>query len=97
MGPSAEARAEYHRKGAVEMTVQEWLGLDDAEMRVIEFRVAMAKELRRRRRAAKMSRKSLAERMGVSQPKIQDIEAGVSSDLEAVLLAIFATGGTLAD
>jgi DNA-binding XRE family transcriptional regulator len=93
---SAEERAEYERKGAVLTTVQEWLGLDDAEMQVVEFRVAMAKEMRRRR-AARLSRKALAERLGVSQPSIADIEDGVSPSLEAVLLAFFATGGTLAD
>ncbi len=97
MGLSAERRAELERKGAVEMTVQEWLGLTDAEMQMVEFRVAMAKEVGRRRRAARISRKALAERIGVSQSSITDIEHGVSSSLEAVMMAYFATGATLAD
>jgi hypothetical protein len=97
MALSAERRAELERKGAVVTTVQEWLGLTDAEMQVIEFRVAMAKEVGRRRRAARMSRKALAERRSVSPSSITDIEHGVSSSLEAALLAFFATGGTLAD
>ncbi len=38
MGLSAERRAELKRKGAVEMSVEDWLGLDEVDRQVVEFR-----------------------------------------------------------
>ena len=97
MGLGAERRAELARKGAVETSVGELFGIDEAGMRVVELRVRIAKEVRRRRLAAKLSQKALADRMDVSQPRIPMIEAGESTSLDAVVLAFFATGGGLAD
>jgi ribosome-binding protein aMBF1 (putative translation factor) len=94
---SEERRAEMERKGAVRTTVQEFLGLDDADMQIVELRVRVAKEVRRRRLAAKMSQKTLADRIHVSQPRIPAIESGASVSLETVMLAFFATGGNLSD
>ena len=97
MGLSAERRAELERKGARETTVRELFGLDDADMQIIELRIRIAREVKRRRLAAKMSQKALADRLEVSQPRIPTIEAGTSSSLETVVLAFFATGGTLSE
>jgi hypothetical protein len=68
MAISKEQRAELVRKGAVETTVQDFLDLDEADMKIVEFRVRLAKEVRRRRLAAKLSQKALAGRTKVSQP-----------------------------
>ena len=95
IGISAERRAEPERKGARETTVQELFDLDDADMQVVELRVRLAKEVRRRREAANLSQKGLAERMHVSQPRIPAIESGASTSLEAVVLAYLATGGSM--
>ena len=97
MGLSAKRRAELERKGACETTVQELFGLDEADMLVVEMRVRLAKEVRRRREAAAMSQKELAGRLKVSQPRIPAIESGASVSLETVMLAFFATGGSPAE
>jgi DNA-binding XRE family transcriptional regulator len=97
MAISKEQRAELVRKGAVETTVQDFLDLDEADMKIVEFRVRLAKEVRRRRLAARITQKALAERMKVSQPRIPEIESGTTSSLESVMLAFFATGGSLAE
>lgn len=91
-------RAEYLRKGAVETTVQEFLGLDDAEMRVVELRVRIGREVRRRREQSGLSQAALAGRIGVSQPRIPAIEGGTAAaSLDRVILAYFAAGGTPAE
>ena len=97
MAISEERRAELARKGAVSMTVQEWLGLDDAEMQVVELRVRLAREVRRRREAAGLRQEELAGRIGVSQPRVVSIESAASVSLDAVILAFFATDGGLAE
>ena len=97
MGMSQESRAELEAKGAVVTTVAEFLDLDPIDEQVVELRVRVARAVRRRREAAEMSQKALAERMGVSQPRIPGIEAGESASLDATVAAFFATGGTLAD
>jgi hypothetical protein len=66
MALSKEQRAELVRKGAVETTVQDFLDLDEADRKIVEFRVRLAREVRRRRLAARISRKALAGRMKVS-------------------------------
>lgn len=97
MALSEERRAELERKGAREMDVREWLGLSDAQMQVVELRVRLSKEVRRRRKAAKMTQGELATRIGVSQPRIPEIERGTPSSLESMVLAFLATGGDMAD
>ena len=89
-------RAELLRKGAVETTVQEFLGLDDADMQIVELRVELAKEVRRRREAGGLTQRELAGRMDVSQPRIPSIEDG-GVNLETVLRAFLALGGSMAD
>jgi hypothetical protein len=97
MGLSAGRRAELVRKGVVETTVRDFLDLDEADRKIVEFRVRRAKEVRRRRLATGISRKAPAGRMKVSQPRIPEIESGTTSGLEAVMPAFFATGGSLAE
>src|SRR4051812_45841734 len=76
MAISKEQRAELVRKEAVETTVEDFLDLDEADMKIVEFRVRLAREVRRRRLAARISQKTLAGRMKVSQPRIPEIESG---------------------
>jgi DNA-binding XRE family transcriptional regulator len=97
MGLSAERKAELARKGAVETTVQEFLGIDEAGMKIVELRVRLAKEVKRRRLSANMSQGALADRLKISQPRIPAIEKGIHSSLESILMAFFATGGSLSD
>jgi ribosome-binding protein aMBF1 (putative translation factor) len=97
MGMSEERKAELESKGVIFTTVEEFLGLDEADAQVVEMRVRIAREVRRRREAAGLSQKALAERMGVSQPRIPAIESGASPTLDSVVLAFFAAGGKLDD
>ena len=98
MGLSEERRAELRRKGAVEMTVADWLGLDDAEMRVIELRVSLVKAIRKQREESGISQAALARRIGTAQPNIAKIEAGgIGVSLDLLMTVFFATGGKLAE
>jgi DNA-binding XRE family transcriptional regulator len=98
MALSEARRAEMARKGAVELTVQGWLGLDDAEMTVIEVRVRLAREVRRAREAAGLTQADLAGRLEVAQPRVAKIEAGGRGvSLDDLVRAFIAAGGTLAE
>ena len=103
MGMTKEQRAERACKGAVEATkgvvettVQEWLDLDDVDMKVIEFRVSLIKAIRRKREGSNVTQVALAKQIGTSQPNIAKIEAGgVGVSLDLLLRVFFATGGEL--
>jgi ribosome-binding protein aMBF1 (putative translation factor) len=91
-------RARLKAKGWVETTVDELFGLDEIDRQVVELRVRLAREVRRRREAAGLSQGGLAARIESSQPRVARIEggqAGVSLDL--LVSAFFATGGSLDD
>ncbi len=71
-------------KSYTEVDLGQWLELDEAEMKVIDFRVALVKAIRRIREEANESQAGLARRVGTKQPNIAKIEAGgigVSLDL----------------
>jgi len=74
MAMSRERRAEQEAKGAVVTTVAGFLGLDTIDEQVVELKVRVAREVRRRSEAAGMSRAALAARLGVSQPRIPKVE-----------------------
>jgi DNA-binding XRE family transcriptional regulator len=97
MALSEERRAELERKGARVTDVQELLGLDDADMQIVELKVELAKEVRRRREAESMTQLELAGRMNVSQSRIPVIESGMSVGLESILHAFLAQGGNMVE
>jgi len=97
MGLTDEERAKIEAKGGVVTTVREFLGLDDLDMQVIEARIRVGREVKRRREAAKLSQSDLADRMGVSRTRIPAIESGGKASLDAVVSAFLATGGGLND
>ncbi len=91
-------RARLKAKGWVETTVDQLFGLDEVDRQVVELRVRLAREVRRRRELAGLSQSGLAARIESSQPRVAKIEggqAGVSLDL--LVSAFFATGGSLDD
>ena len=76
----------------------EFLGLTDAERRVVELRARVGVMIRRLRTAAELSQADLAERIGSSPSRVNKVEhgqRGVSLDL--AFKALFAAGGGLAD
>jgi len=74
-------------------TVQDLLGLSDAENRIVEMKVALSLKLKKQRQKRHISQKALAELIGSSQPRVAQIEAGgpnVSMDL--LLKALLVSG-----
>lgn len=92
----AKRRAELKAKGWVETTVKELFGLDEVDMQVVELRVRLAREVRRRREESGMSQAALARRIETSQPRMARIEGGQSGvSLDQLVNAFLATGGSL--
>ena len=90
-------RAMLAEAGWVETTVGEMFDLSESEVELIDFRLALAREVRRRREELGVSQAKLAERLGVAQPRIPGVEAaGRGTSTDAILSAYFALGGTLA-
>jgi hypothetical protein len=94
----AERRAALGTKGyAVVDDAADWLGLTDVERKVVELRIELGREVRRRREAAGLTQGKLAKLIGSSQSRIAKAEGtagGVSLDL--LVRAFFATGGEVA-
>lgn len=86
------------KKDFVEVDVADWLGLDEADRKVMELRVAVVKEIRRRREADGISQATLAKRAATSQPNIAKIEAGgIGISLDLLMRVFFATDGRMAE
>jgi transcriptional regulator with XRE-family HTH domain len=76
----------------------DWLGLTDAERRMVDLRVAVARRVQARRLEAGLTQAALADRMKSSQSRVAKIEAaapGVSLDL--MFQGLFAAGGSVAE
>ncbi len=68
------------------------------ESQVLDIKAALARGLRRRRAAGKISQGRLAARLGSSQSRISKIEAGDPAvSLDLFIRALFATGATRGD
>ena len=76
-------------------TVQDLLGLSDAEAQLIEIRLALAKKLTQARQRHNVTQKALAKSIGSSQPRVAKIEAGDPSvSLDLLIKASLAAGVT---
>ena len=97
----AEKRARLAAKGHVVYDdAADSLGLTPAEREMVEFRVRMAREVRRLREAAGMTQEALALAMGSSQSrvaKLENVGATGSAGTDLLLRAYFAIGGKVAD
>jgi hypothetical protein len=72
----------------------EFLGMDNAERRLLEIRARMALEARRQRQAARLTQAELARRLKTSQPRVAKIErAAPDVSLDQIFSAYFAAGG----
>ena len=78
-------------KGWTEGTVQELLGLTDAEAAIVEMRLSLAERVRARRRAKGLTQADLAEKIHSTQPRVAKLEQAEGS-LEMLLRALFALG-----
>jgi DNA-binding XRE family transcriptional regulator len=91
-------RAALKARGWVETDVSEVFGLDEVDRQVVEFRVRLAREMKRRRLESKLTEAELAERIGVDQPRIPAIETGMPGvSLEIMMEAFFTLGGKIED
>ena len=93
----AEERAKMEVMGyAVVNDAVDWLELTDVERQIVDLRLRLGREIRRRRIGAGLSQAELAEKIGSSQSRVAKAEGtapGVAIDL--MLRAYFATGGTV--
>ena len=81
-----------------EGTVQEFLGLSDADMALVETKTALTRALRRKREASRMTQSDMARAMRTSQSRVARIEAGDPSvSLDMVFKALYTTGATPRD
>jgi ribosome-binding protein aMBF1 (putative translation factor) len=85
-------------KSYAEVDLGKWLDLDEAEMKVIDFRVALVKAIRRSREESNESQVALAKRVGTKQPNIARIEGGgIGVSLDLLMRVFFALGGKVGD
>ena len=77
---------------------QDFLGLTDAEMAMIEVRLTLASALKHRRQDLKISQQQLAERIGSSQSRVAKMEAGDPSvSLDLLMRSLIHSGSTSAE
>lgn len=78
-------------------STQDFLALEDAEAELIEVRVSLARELRRRRQEQTLSQAALAALIGSSQSRVAKMEAGDPSvSLDLLVRSLLSTGSTRA-
>jgi ribosome-binding protein aMBF1 (putative translation factor) len=93
-----EKRERLKRAGWKVGDAKDFLGLTDADMAVIDLRVSLAAELRRRRRARNLSQAALARRIGSSQSRVARMEAGDPSvSLDLLIRSLLTSGSTNED
>lgn len=77
---------------------QEFLELSDAEMALVDVRVSLARDLRRRRKEKKISQATLAKRIGSSQSRVAKMEAGDPSvTIDLLMKTLLRAGSTPAE
>ena len=77
---------------------KEFLGLSDAESRIVELRVAISLAVRRLRVDLDLTRRQVAERMKSSQSRVAKIEAASPEvSLDLMFSGLFALGGRVED
>ena len=75
MKKSSRAGRRRPETGWREGTVQDFLGLSDAEAALVDMKAALAVRLHRRRRGLAWSQTELAERLGSGQSRVAKMEA----------------------
>lgn len=79
-------------------TVQEFLGLTDAEAALVELKLLLTDALKQARATRGLSQVELAARMRSSQSRVAKIESGDSSvSLDLIVRALIASGATARD
>jgi hypothetical protein len=95
MSDRMEARklARLEKAGWMTVSVQDFLGLLDDEMAVIEVKVALARRLREQRVRAELSQSGIAKIIRTSQPRVAKMEAADKSvSIDLLVKALLKTG-----
>jgi DNA-binding XRE family transcriptional regulator len=90
-------RAKLEAAGWAVGSVQEFLGLSDAEAALIEMKLSLSRSLRDRRQRRGISQVELAKRLRSSQSRVAKMEAGdpsVSMDLLVSSLLVLGASAT---
>ena len=89
----AKRRKKLKELGGRVTTAQEFLGLSNEDVAVVEIRVALAKGLQQRRKLAKLTQAQLAKNIRSSQSRVAKMEGGdPQASIESLIRAIHATG-----
>jgi len=79
-------------------SVQEFLGLSDADAALIELKLALSRSLRDRRRRRGVSQVELAKRLQSSQSRVAKMEAGDPSvSMDLLVSSLLVLGASEAD
>ena len=88
-----DKRKRLERAGWKVGDTKDFLELSDAEIAVIELRASLAKTLRKRRRAQKISQAVFAKRIESSQSRVAKMEAGDPSvSIDLLIRALLSAG-----
>lgn len=91
-------RVRLERAGWTVGTTAEFLGMSREEEELVELRVALARELRRRREASHLTQVECARRLRSSQSRVAKMEAGEESvTLDLLIRSLLALGATRRD
>jgi len=91
-------RAKLEAAGWAVGSVQEFLGLSDAESALIEVKLALSRTLRDRRQRRGMSQVELAKRLRSSQSRVAKMEAGDPSvSMDLLVSSLLVLGASPAD
>lgn len=78
--------------------IQDFLGLTDEELRLVELRLSLCRAIRRLRQERKMTQQQFAKKIRSSQSRVAKIEAGLLDvSLDLMFRALFALGGKISD
>jgi DNA-binding XRE family transcriptional regulator len=90
-----EKKARLEAAGWKVGSVEEFLGLDEADRALIEVRILLARTLKRRRTARHISQATLAQKIGSSQSRVAKMEAGDPSvSIDLLLRSLLISGST---
>jgi len=87
---NADAKKRFRDNGWVIGNTQEFLGLSDEEMKLVEFRIALGKMLREHRESIGYTQTRFSKELGTSQSRLARMEAGDASvTIDLLLKSVF--------
>ena len=76
----------------------DFLGLTDAEQKLVNLRIAVSRAVRKHRERKKMTQQELAKALKSSQSRVAKLEAGAPDvSLDLLFRSLFVVGGRLGD